>query len=41
MDMGMETELLIPGVQHAKETNFRAEVSGITSDFEKGFRTGA
>ena len=41
MDMGMQPELLIPRVQHAEETNFRAEVSGIASDFQKGLRTGA
>src|SRR6202035_3464295 len=41
MDMGMEPELLIPGVQHGEEANFRAEVSRIASDFEKCFRTGA
>jgi len=29
MHMGMQTEFLIPGVQHAEETNFCAEVSGI------------
>ena len=40
MNMGMQAELLIPGVQYAEETNFRAEVSGIASDFEKGLRTG-
>ena len=41
MDMGMEPELLIPGVQHGEEADFRAEVSRITSDFEKCFGTGA
>ena len=41
MDMRMKLELLIPGVQHAEETNLCAEVSGIASDFEKSFRTGA
>ena len=41
MDMGMKPELLIPGVQHGEEANFRAEVSRIASDFEKSFRTGA
>src|SRR6266404_4582505 len=40
MDMGMEPELLIPGMQHGEEAKFRAEVSGIASDFEKCFRTG-
>ena len=41
MDMGMEPELLIPGVQHAEEAEFCAEVSRIASDFEKCFGTGA
>src|SRR5216683_7529316 len=41
MDMGMEPELLIPGMQHGEETDFRAEVFRIASDFEKSFCTGA
>jgi hypothetical protein len=41
MDMGVQAELLIPCVQHAEETNFRAKVSGIASYFQKGLRTGA
>ena len=41
MDMRVQTEPLIPRVQYAEETNFRALMSGIASDFEKGFRTGA
>src|SRR6202166_5062034 len=41
MDMGMESKLLIPGVQHGEEAEFRAEVSRVASDFEKSFRTGA
>jgi len=41
MDMGMKPELLTPSVQHSEEADFSAEVSGITSDFEKGFGTGA
>src|ERR1700688_909923 len=41
MDMGMEPELLIPGMQHGEEADFRAQVFGIASDFEKCFRTGA
>lgn len=40
MDMGVQAELLIPRVQHAEETNFRAKVSGIASYFQKGLRTG-
>jgi len=41
MDMGMEPELLIPGMQHGEEADFRAEVFRIASDFEKCFCTGA
>src|SRR5271169_2728705 len=41
MDMGMEPELLIPGMQHGEEADFRAEVPRIASDFEKCFCTGA
>jgi len=40
MDMWMEPELLVPGVQHTEETNLCTEVSGIASDFEKSFRAG-
>ena len=39
MHMGMQGELLTPGMQHAEETDFRTEVSGIASHFEKSFRT--
>jgi len=41
MDMGMEAELLIPGVQHTEETNFRSEVSWIPSDLKECFGAGA
>ena len=41
MDMGMEPELLIPGMQHGEEADFRAEVFRVASDFEKSFCTGA
>src|SRR5258708_17576137 len=40
MDMGMKPEVLTPSVQHGEEADFRATVSGIALDFEKGFRTG-
>ena len=40
MDMRMKFEFLIPGVQHAEETNLCTEMFGIASDFEKSFRTG-
>ena len=38
--MRVQTELLVPSVQHAEETDLRAEVSGITSDLEKCFGAG-
>ena len=41
MDMRVEFEFLIPGMQHAKETDLRAEVFRITRDFKKRLRTGA
>jgi hypothetical protein len=41
MDMRVEPELLIPGVENAEETDLGAEMSGMASDFEKSFRTGA
>jgi hypothetical protein len=40
MDMRMDPELLIPGVQHTEKANLGTEVSGIASDFEKSFRAG-
>ena len=40
MGMGMMFEFLIPGVEHAKEADFGAEMFGIASDFEEGFGTG-
>ena len=40
MDMGMQTELLTPSVQDTEKANFGAEVTGITTDFEEGFRVG-
>ena len=41
MHMGMQGELLTPGVQHAEETDFCTEMFGIARDFEKSFGTGA
>src|SRR5271168_53557 len=41
MDMRVEFELLTPGVQHAEEPDFGAEVSRIPGDFHQCFRTGA
>ena len=40
MDMRVKFELLIPSVQYAEEADLCAEMFGIASDFEKGFRTG-
>jgi hypothetical protein len=40
MDMRVQTEFLVPSVQHVEETNFRAKVSGITSDLKKCFGAG-
>ena len=40
MGMRVMFEFLIPGVQHAKEADFGAEMLGIASDFEEGFGTG-
>jgi len=41
MHMRVMFELLIPGVQHAEETDIRAEMLGIASNFEECFRTGS
>src|SRR5258708_17460615 len=41
MDMGMESKLLTPGMQHGEEADFRTEVTRVASDFEKCLGTGA
>ena len=41
MDMRVMLELLIPGVQHAEETDLGAQMSGIASHFEQGCGAGA
>src|SRR5271157_3792823 len=41
MDVGMMLEPLIPGVQHAEETDLGAQMSGIASHFEQGGGAGA
>ena len=41
MNMGVDAKLLAPRVQDTEEADLCAEVSRITSYFEKGFRTGA
>ena len=40
MGVPVKFEFLIPGVEHAKETDFGAKMLGITSDLEEGFGTG-
>jgi hypothetical protein len=39
--MWVKFEFLSPAVQHAEEADFSTEMLGITSDFQKSFRTGA
>src|SRR6516165_12499551 len=39
MNMGMNFELLAPGMQHTEETDLCPKVSRVACDFEKGFRT--
>ena len=41
MQMGMVLEFLTPGMEHAEEADFGAEMAGITGDFEQRFGTGA
>src|ERR1039457_802133 len=41
MDVGMKLEPLIPGVQHAKETDLSPQMSRIASHFEQGCGAGA
>src|SRR5271165_6100350 len=36
MDMGMVLQPLIPGMQHAEETDLGAQMSGVASHFEQG-----
>ena len=38
VNMGMVQQLLIPGVQHAEESDLRAEVFRIASDLQKRLR---
>ncbi len=40
MRVRVKFELLIPGVEHAKEADLGAQMLGITSDLEERFRTG-
>jgi hypothetical protein len=41
MDMRVKFEFLTPGMQHAEETDFCAEMLWITRNLEKRFRSGA
>jgi len=41
VDMGMNLEFLVPGVQHAEEADLGGEMSGMTSHFKESFCTGA
>jgi len=40
MDMRVKLELLVPGMQHAEETDLGTEMYGIAGDFQKCFCTG-
>ena len=41
MHMRVQTEPLVPGMQHTEKADLCAEVSRVTSDFEQGFCAGA
>src|SRR5271165_1404240 len=41
VDMGMNLQLLVPGMQHTEEADFCPQMSGIAGDFEKRFCTGS
>ena len=41
VDMGMMLQSLIPGMEHAEETDLRAEVTRIAGDLQQGGSTGA
>src|SRR5205807_10068050 len=40
VDMGMNLEFLVPGMQHAEEADLSPEMAGMTSHFQKGFGAG-
>ena len=40
MQMGMVLEFLTPGMEHAEEADFGAQMAGIASDFEQGLGAG-
>ena len=41
MQMGMRLEFLTPGMEHAEEADFGAEMAGITRDFKQGLGAGS
>jgi hypothetical protein len=41
MDVRVMFQFLIPGVQHAEEADFRAEMFGIARDFQKCLGAGS
>jgi hypothetical protein len=40
VDMGMNLEFLVPGVEHAEEADLGPEMFGVASDLEKSFCAG-
>ena len=40
VDMGMMLQTLIPGVEHAEETDLRAKMPGIASDLQESLSAG-
>src|SRR5438128_6159308 len=40
VDMGMNLEFLVPGMEHAEETDLCPEMSGVARDLQKGFCAG-
>ncbi len=40
VDMGMNLEFLVPGVEHAEEADLGPEMSGVARDLEKSFCAG-
>ena len=40
MGMGMKSEFLVPGMEHAEEADVGSEMSGVAGDFQKSFCTG-
>jgi len=37
VDVGMQPELLVPGVEHTEKADLSSEMCGVASDFEKSF----